>query len=67
MNAELRDHLEIATYEILERVANLAGDADTAEVARRNSADEEAMVGKIAANWDRVVDLALREQGVAVT
>ena len=60
------EHLEIATYELLERVARRAGDEQTAEVARRNRADEEAMAGKIAASWDRVVELSLREQGVPV-
>lgn len=61
------EHLEIATYEILERVANLAGDPETADVARRNKADEEAMARKIVASWDRVVKLSLREQGVPVS
>jgi len=61
------EHLEIATYELLERVARRAGDDDTVDVARRNRADEEAMAGKIAASWDRVVELSLREQGVPVT
>jgi ferritin-like metal-binding protein YciE len=59
--------LEIATYEILERVARRAGDEQTADVARRNRADEEAMAEKIASSWDRVVELSLREQGVPVT
>lgn len=60
------EHLEIATYEILERVVHLAGDTETAEVARRNKPDEEAMARKIAASGDRVVELSLREQGVPV-
>lgn len=60
------EHLEIATYELLERVARRAGDDDTADVARRNRAEEEAMAAKIAACWDRVVELSLREQGVPV-
>ena len=60
------EHLEIASYELLERVATLAGDADTAAVARRNRADEEAMASAIAASWDRVTTLALREEGIDV-
>jgi ferritin-like metal-binding protein YciE len=57
------EHLEIASYELLERVAQRAGDEETAEVARRNRADEEAMAGKIAANWDKTVELSLSQEG----
>ena len=58
------EHMEIASYELLERVAQLAGDAATVEVARRNRADEEAMAQKIAASWDKVATQSLREEGV---
>jgi len=37
----------------------MACDEDTAEVARQNRADEEAMAKKIDANWDRFAELAL--------
>jgi ferritin-like metal-binding protein YciE len=57
------EHMEIATYELLERVAAAAGDEETAQVARRNRAEEEAMAAAVAASWDRIVALALRDEG----
>jgi ferritin-like metal-binding protein YciE len=57
------EHLEIASYQLLERVAKAAGDEETAEVARQNRADEEKMAKKIEANWDRFAELSLQEAG----
>jgi ferritin-like metal-binding protein YciE len=60
------EHLEIASYQLLERVAKAAGDEETAEVARQNRADEEKMAKKIESSWDRLAELSLQEAGVTV-
>lgn len=58
------EHLEISTYEVLERIALRAGDSETAQVAMQNRSEEEAMAGIIVASWDRLVDQMLAEKGL---
>jgi ferritin-like metal-binding protein YciE len=58
------EHLEIAAYQLLERVAERAGDDQTAEVARLNRADEEAMAQKIAGSWDLALDVSFKQEGL---
>ena len=60
------EHMEIASYELLERVATRAGDTETAAVARQNRQDEEAMARKIEGTWDKAVGLTFAEQDVRV-
>jgi ferritin-like metal-binding protein YciE len=62
----MAEHLEIAAYQLLERLAKKAGDQETAEVARRNRSDEEAMARRIDQSWDRTLELTLEENGIRV-
>ena len=58
------ERMEIVAYELLERLAKKADDEQTAEVARKNRADEQAMARKIDSNWDRFLELTLATPGV---
>jgi ferritin-like metal-binding protein YciE len=60
------EHMEIASYQLLRRIADRAGDIDTVAECDAIIAEEEAMAHTIAANWDRFAELSLRESGIAV-
>lgn len=51
--------LEIGSYELLRRVAERAGDAETARMAQGILADELAMRDRVAADWDAIVEASL--------
>jgi ferritin-like metal-binding protein YciE len=60
------EHLEIASYELLKRVAQRASDEETVSDCDLIIEQERAMAETIAANWDKFTELSLREAGVLV-
>src|SRR5918911_3190507 len=57
------EHLELASYELLMRVAQRAGDEETATVARDIREQERAMADRLAASFDRAVRASLSGKG----
>jgi ferritin-like metal-binding protein YciE len=55
------EHMELAAYDMMARVADRAGDAETAQVARRIEEQERAMAERVAGLFDRAVEASLRE------
>jgi ferritin-like metal-binding protein YciE len=50
------EHLELASYELLARVAARAGDQETVDVATRIRDEERAMAERLEASFDRTVE-----------
>jgi ferritin-like metal-binding protein YciE len=57
------EHLEIAGYEELKRVAARAGDEETVRVAERIEGEERAAANAIAANWEIALQASLESVG----
>jgi ferritin-like metal-binding protein YciE len=55
------EHLEIAAYELLRRIAERAGDAETIAVAVRIAGEERAAAERIAGTWDAAIDTTLAQ------
>jgi ferritin-like metal-binding protein YciE len=57
------EHMELAAYELLRRIAERAGDTAVAQTASRIAGQERAMADRIAGRWDEIVDASLHEKG----
>src|SRR5947209_149460 len=55
------ERMEMAMYDLLERLAERAGDSDTAMTARAIHQEERAMADRLMDLFDRAVDASLRE------
>jgi ferritin-like metal-binding protein YciE len=56
------EHMELAAYELLARVAERAGDHETVAMANEIAAEEREMAERLEANFDRAVAASLRDQ-----
>jgi ferritin-like metal-binding protein YciE len=63
-DAYATEHLEIASYELLRRVAERAGDEETAQACLDILEQERAMAQFVEERWDLLVEQSLREEGV---
>src|SRR3954469_6839162 len=59
------EHMELAAYDLLARVAERAGDQETVDVARHIRAQENAMAIRLDGFWDRTVDASLLDKDPA--
>ena len=62
VHAYAYEHMELAAYELLRRMAERAGDEPVRALAEQLGGQERAMADRIAERWDRAVDASLREK-----
>src|SRR5690242_1528812 len=60
MHAYSYEHMELAAYELLRRIAERAGDEPVRAMADQIGDQERSMADRIAAMWDRAVEASLR-------
>jgi ferritin-like metal-binding protein YciE len=60
-------HMQIAAGELLRRLAERVGDAETAQVAAGMCTDGHEMSRHLSASWDLALDITLREHGLGGT
>jgi ferritin-like metal-binding protein YciE len=62
MHAYSYEHMELAAYELLRRIAERGGDEPVRDLAARIGAQERAMAQRIGEHWDAAVEASLREK-----
>ena len=56
------EHMELAAYELLSRIAARANDQQTLELANQIAAQENEMARRLSDNWDVAVEASLRDK-----
>src|SRR5829696_3247753 len=60
MHAFSYEHMELAAYELLRRIADRAGDEAVSAMASQIGEQERAMAARLNAQWDRAVEASLQ-------
>jgi len=63
MHAYSYEHMELAAYELLKRLAQRAGDEETARMAADIAEEEARMAGRLEQNFDAAVEASLAAAG----
>ncbi|HSD25028.1 MAG TPA: DUF892 family protein [Solirubrobacterales bacterium] len=56
------EHMELAAYELLSRIAEHANDRQTVELAKEIASQENEMARRLSDNWDVAVNASLRDK-----